>query len=156
MRRRQFSGRNPASQTRRGRALIRRPTRPARLRAGFRSGRYEPLRRGAAAGQRRRLPRAAVRYLERSLRAELRRGRRRFREVVRLVFDANILCGDALTLKRADGSPIIFAEWSFIDGSRVKRRDFQLDKLIEANEKQKDSLLPVEDEFVGYDWVSAT
>ena len=49
----------------------------------------------------------------------------------------NILCGDALTMKQDDGEPIIFAEWSFIDGSQVKRRDFRLDKLIETNEKQK-------------------
>ena len=48
--------------------------------------------------------------------------------------------------------PIIFAEWSFIDGTQVKRRDFRLDKLIEANERQKDAFLPVEDEYVGYDW----
>lgn len=74
------------------------------------------------------------------------------RDVARFILAANILLGDALTMTRADGSPIVFAEWSFIDGVHVKRRDFRLDKLIEANEKQKTSSIPVDDEFVSYDW----
>lgn len=74
------------------------------------------------------------------------------RNVVKFILSKNILCGDALSMRQSDGSPIIFAEWSFLDGVQVKRRDFRLDKLIEANEKQKDGLLPVEDKFVGYDW----
>ncbi|WP_165072980.1 SAM-dependent DNA methyltransferase [Desulfovibrio sp. ZJ200] len=74
------------------------------------------------------------------------------REVVRYILSVNILCGDALTMKQDNGEPIIFAEWSFIDGSMVKRRDFRLDKLIEANEKQKGNCIPVEDGYVGYDW----
>ena len=73
------------------------------------------------------------------------------RGVARFILNTNILCGDALTMRESDGSPIIFAEWSFIDAARVKRRDFRLDKLIEANERQKDMFLPMEDEFVGYD-----
>ncbi len=74
------------------------------------------------------------------------------RESVKFILAANILCGDALTMKQDNGDPIIFAEWSFIDGSLVKRRDFRLDKLIETNEKQKDNFIPVEDRHVGYDW----
>lgn len=74
------------------------------------------------------------------------------REVVKYILTQNILCGDALTMKQDNGQPIIFAEWSFLDGSQVKRRDFRLDKLIEANEKQKTGFLPIEDQYVGYDW----
>ena len=63
------------------------------------------------------------------------------REVVKYIFAKNILCGDALTMKQADGTPIIFAEWSFIDGSLVKRRDFRLDQLINCDsENKKDQL----------------
>ncbi len=78
------------------------------------------------------------------------------REAVKYILSRNILCGDALTMRQGKGRkedpPIIFTEWSFIDGVQVKRRDFRLDKLIEANEKQKNSFLPVEDKYVGYDW----
>ena len=34
------------------------------------------------------------------------------REAVRFILRKNILCGDALTMLQADGSPIVFAEWS--------------------------------------------
>lgn len=61
------------------------------------------------------------------------------RTVARYILTKNILCGDALTMKQADGSPIIFAEWSFIDGGLVKRRDFRLDQLINCDvENRKD------------------
>lgn len=74
------------------------------------------------------------------------------RNVIRFILSKNILCGDALSMRQSDGSPIVFAEWSFLDGVQVKCRDFRLDKLIEANEKQKDGFLPVEDKFISYDW----
>ncbi len=47
--------------------------------------------------------------------------------------------------------PIIFAEWSFIDGALVKRRDFRLDKLIEVNEKAQKGQIPLGVAGVGYD-----
>lgn len=74
------------------------------------------------------------------------------RKVVRYILSQNILCGDALTMKQVNGQPIIFAEWSFLDDIKVKRRDFRLDKLIEANKKQQDNIVPIEDKYVGYDW----
>ncbi|RUS48584.1 SAM-dependent DNA methyltransferase [Cohnella sp. AR92] len=52
------------------------------------------------------------------------------RETVRFLLKRNILCGDALTLKAADGEPIIFSEWSLITGAMMKRRDFRLDELM--------------------------
>ena len=59
------------------------------------------------------------------------------REAVRFILSKNILCGDALTMLQADGSPIIFAEWSLVTGSQVKRRDFRLDELLNGHEKQR-------------------
>ena len=56
-----------------------------------------------------------------------------FLDAVRYVLGKNILCGDALTLKDADGEPIRFAEWSMVTGDLVKRRDFLLSELLEGN-----------------------
>lgn len=60
----------------------------------------------------------------------------RCREAVRYILEKNILCGDALTMLRADGAPIIFAEWSLVTGSLLKRRDFRLDQLLTGHERQ--------------------
>lgn len=51
---------------------------------------------------------------------------------IRYVLDRNILWGDALTLKTPDkASPIIFSEWSALNGSgMIKRRDFTMDNLL--------------------------
>ena len=43
------------------------------------------------------------------------------RKIVRFILKKNILCGDALTMLQADGSPIIFAEWSMVTDSCIKR-----------------------------------
>ena len=58
------------------------------------------------------------------------------RAAVRFILKKNILCGDALTLRQADGGPILFAEWSFVTGNQVKRRDFALDELLGGHEEQ--------------------
>lgn len=73
------------------------------------------------------------------------------REVVKYILAKNILCGDALTMKQDNGQPIIFVEWSFIDGSLVKRRDFRLDQLIGANEMAQKGQIPLGVAGVGYD-----
>lgn len=46
------------------------------------------------------------------------------------VLSRNVVQGDALTLLSADGSPIVFSEWSPINGTMVKRRDFKFAHLI--------------------------
>ena len=58
------------------------------------------------------------------------------RETVKYILRKNILCGDALTMRQADGSPIIFTEWSFVTGNQVKRRDFALDELLNGHSEQ--------------------
>ena len=48
----------------------------------------------------------------------------------RYILSKNILCGDALTMKKSDGKPIIFAQWDFVIGDQIKRRDYRLDDLL--------------------------
>jgi len=47
------------------------------------------------------------------------------------VLQANIVQGDALTLTRADGSHIEFAEWGYLGAGRFQRRDFRFDSLTQ-------------------------
>lgn len=57
------------------------------------------------------------------------------RKAVQFILAKNILCGDALTLQQADGSPIIFAEWSLVGENKIKRRDFAFNELLSAQEQ---------------------
>lgn len=54
------------------------------------------------------------------------------RHTLRYILEKNIVWGDALTLKTApdEAAPIIFAEWSLVNGSSIKRRDFSFEALI--------------------------
>ena len=45
------------------------------------------------------------------------------------VLKANILHGDALTMRARDGQPIAFAEWGYLGKGKFQRRDFRLDVL---------------------------
>lgn len=56
--------------------------------------------------------------------------------IVKFIFSKNILCGDALSMKANDGNPLVFAEWSFVKGSMVQRRDFMYEQLITIQEKK--------------------
>jgi hypothetical protein len=53
---------------------------------------------------------------------------------IQYILERNILQGDALTLKTvgSDNEPIVFSEWSAVNGSMIKRRDFTLANLLEA------------------------
>lgn len=55
------------------------------------------------------------------------------RDSVRFILACNIIHGDALTLMTvgSDPKPIIFAEWSMVNGSMFKRRDFSFYDLLE-------------------------
>lgn len=65
------------------------------------------------------------------------------REAVKYILSKNILCGNALTLMCVDNQqqdtdmPIIFPEWSLVTGSKLKRRDFRLDVLLQENKDQE-------------------
>jgi SAM-dependent methyltransferase len=56
------------------------------------------------------------------------------RRSVKYILHRNILWGDALSLKTPDNkaNPIIFSEWSAINGCMLKRRDFTLANLLES------------------------
>lgn len=62
------------------------------------------------------------------------------RKAVKFILERNILCGDALTLLRSDGTPIIFSEWALMGKGLVKRRDYRLDVLMQDN-KDPDNYL---------------
>lgn len=57
------------------------------------------------------------------------------RGAVRFILSKNIVYGDALTLKTvgADPKPIVFSEWSPVNGSMLKRRDFTFHSLLDTN-----------------------
>lgn len=54
------------------------------------------------------------------------------RKSVKFILSKNILWGDALTMKTVCGKqdPIIFSEWSAVNGSMIKRRDYSLAHLL--------------------------
>jgi hypothetical protein len=56
------------------------------------------------------------------------------------ILSKNIIWGDALSMKTIEGKPITFSEWSAVNGSMIKRRDFQLDKLLENIEFDESEL----------------
>jgi hypothetical protein len=47
------------------------------------------------------------------------------------ILSRNILQGDALTLRTARDRPIVFPEWSPVNGGMLKRRDFEYDHLLD-------------------------
>ena len=60
------------------------------------------------------------------------------RASVRFILERNILRGDALTLLTDNDEPIVFSEWSAVNGSMIKRRDFTLNNLLEAEAMKDD------------------
>ena len=62
----------------------------------------------------------------------------RVARAVRFVFSRNILLGNALSMKRVDeqqrdlDDPIVFTEWKFALGDKLKRSEFRFDVLLES------------------------
>ncbi len=56
----------------------------------------------------------------------------KYRASIKFILERNILRGDALTLLSDHDRPIVFSEWSAVNGSMIKRRDFTLDNLLKA------------------------
>lgn len=50
---------------------------------------------------------------------------------VAYILTKNVVQGDALTLRTSAEFPIVFPEWSPVNGSMLKRRDFKFDHLME-------------------------
>lgn len=57
------------------------------------------------------------------------------------VVHANIVHGDALTMKTSTGQAIAFAEWAYLGKGRYKRRDFRLDTLTGSSTFQAEGSL---------------
>lgn len=81
------------------------------------------------------------------------------KETAKFILEKNILCGNAMSLKRVDSNqkdtdkPIIFAEWNFVTKDGVKRRDFRLDQLIAGQEPNAQTSLFEDDaNFNGIEW----
>ena len=59
---------------------------------------------------------------------------------VRKVFEKNVLLGNALSMKRVDekgndlDEPIVFTEWKFALGDKLKREEYRFDVLLEKGE----------------------
>jgi hypothetical protein len=60
------------------------------------------------------------------------RAKNECREVVRYILERNIIWGDALDLKKVGEhpQPIVFSEWSLVNASMIKRRDFTFHGLL--------------------------
>lgn len=58
---------------------------------------------------------------------------------ISFILNLNIIWGDALTLMTAGSNPqpIVFPEWTLVNGSMVKRRDFTYQELL-SNESMKE------------------
>lgn len=73
-----------------------------------------------------------------------------YEESLRYMLRKNIVCGDALTYRTADGKPITFCEWTPIAGSmQFSRRDFQFDFLV--NQTHQYSLFDEQGEAQNFD-----
>ncbi len=66
------------------------------------------------------------------------------REAVRFILERNIIWGDALMLKTVGEKPgyIIFSEWSPVNGSMLKRRDFTFSELLRHEGAMQAPLFP--------------
>jgi hypothetical protein len=60
------------------------------------------------------------------------KAKEQWREAARYILKRNIIHGDALSLKTVGENPqsIVFSEWSLVNGSMIKRRDFAFHELV--------------------------
>lgn len=56
------------------------------------------------------------------------------------VLSQNIVHGDALTMRRVSGAPIVFAEWGYLGKGKFQRRDFRYDTLAQMSSFGEDTL----------------
>lgn len=67
----------------------------------------------------------------------------RVARAVKYVFSRNILLGNALSMKQVDvlqqdlDAPIVFTEWKFAIGDKLKREEFRFDVLLESGKKRE-------------------
>ncbi|MBU4186190.1 MAG: SAM-dependent DNA methyltransferase [Proteobacteria bacterium] len=70
------------------------------------------------------------------------------RNAVQYILEKNIIWGDALTLKTVGDNPhpIVFSEWSPVNGSFFKRRDFAFHELLPKKKERQFSLFSEPDQ----------
>jgi len=75
------------------------------------------------------------------------------RKVVKYILQCNIIWGDALTLKTVgkNPQPIVFSEWSPVNGRMLKRRDFTMAMLLQSHLPGQGDLFPQRDLFSDLD-----
>ena len=75
------------------------------------------------------------------------------RNSVKYILNRNIIWGDALSLQTEDKPPksITFSEWSLVNGSKIKRRDFTMSLLINSYQSAQMDLFAEPDLFADFD-----
>lgn len=74
-------------------------------------------------------------YFEKEYKALFKKNiKQEYLDIVKFVLSKNILCGDALTLLKNDGTPIVFAEWSNVKGSMFRETDYTMANLLETED----------------------
>jgi hypothetical protein len=54
-------------------------------------------------------------------------------QAARVVVDANIIQGDAISMELPGGKPIVFPEWAYLGKGKFARRDFSYDSLTQRS-----------------------
>lgn len=75
------------------------------------------------------------------------------RASVKYILEKNIIWGDALTLTTEgdEKRSITFSEWSLVNSSKIKRRDFTMQVLINSYQSAQMDLFPEPDLFADFD-----
>ncbi|WP_417595761.1 DNA methyltransferase [Parasphingorhabdus sp.] len=57
------------------------------------------------------------------------------------ILSLNLIHGDAMTMKGADGDPIVVVEWAYLGKGKFNRRDFRLDVLTDMSKFKEERSL---------------
>lgn len=67
--------------------------------------------------------------------------KKEYEETAQFLCSKNIILGDALTLMDLNGkNPIVFSEWSAVNGSMIKRRDYTMANLLQSQPMDEPNL----------------
>jgi hypothetical protein len=63
--------------------------------------------------------------------------REEVRKAAKYIIRHNILHGDALTMLKNNGEPIVFAQWDLVIGNKLQRLDYRLDSLMRTQDEDQ-------------------
>jgi len=63
--------------------------------------------------------------------------REEVRKAAKYIIRHNILHGDALTMLKNNGEPIVFAQWDLAMGNKLQRLDYRLDSLMRTQDEDQ-------------------